>query len=130
MSAIKYLKEKEWIMGNGQCPECYGVPPVWHGHPLHLTSDSIGHKPDCKLASAIRDAGGHPIMIGEYKSEIEYEDYITDSGFLSTRLKTEHGCPKVKAFNDECQKKMDEILFKILLGDKETSTILMDSGCV
>jgi hypothetical protein len=85
--AIKYLKKKEWSMGNGQCPECCGVPPDWLGHPLYLDSSKIGHKPGCKLASALNSVGEHPVMIGEFVSDKVYECYVDNSGFLSTRIK-------------------------------------------
>lgn len=87
MTAMRYLLEKEWSMGNGQCPECCGVPASWHGHPLYLTTENIGHKKGCKLAAAIRSAGGKPLMVGQFKSDVEHESYITDSGFYSTRIK-------------------------------------------
>jgi len=85
MKAIDYLRGKEWSMGNGQCPECCGVPPDWHGHIVHLTGDTIGHEKKCPLASVLRDLGEVPVMIGGYKSDVVYETYWTESGFLSTR---------------------------------------------
>jgi hypothetical protein len=86
MTAREYLERREWSMGNGQCPDCYGVPPDWLGHPLHLDASSIGHEPDCDLAAALKDDGATPVMRGEFKSEKVYElDW--SSGFLSTRLK-------------------------------------------
>jgi hypothetical protein len=85
MNAIKYLQNKEWSMGNGQCPECGGVPESWHGHPCHMTAESIGHKHDCYLAGALLELGVKPLMRGKYKSEVVYEIYTTEEGFLSTR---------------------------------------------
>lgn len=82
-----YLKEKEWSMGHNQCPECSGVPPEWHGHPLFLIAETIGHKHDCPLAKALVEVGETPIMIGNYKSPIVYECYWNTSGLLSTRIK-------------------------------------------
>lgn len=111
-TALKYLREKEWSMGNGQCPECCGVPATWHGHPLHLTPETIGHKVGCELASAIRSAGGAPLMIGEFKSDVEFEPYITEKGFYSTRPKTVDGCPRIKKMNEE----FDRMLLTILHG--------------
>jgi len=86
MIALAYLQKNEWSKGNGQCPECSGVPASWHGHPLHKTSETIGHESECPLASAIKELGGAPLMMGEYKSDKKYESYVTNGGFLSTRL--------------------------------------------
>ncbi len=60
--ARAWLKRKEWSMGNGQCPECFGVPPSWLGHPCYLTPDTIGHKFNCALAAVLKD----PIMLGYF----------------------------------------------------------------
>lgn len=84
--ALEYLKKLEWSMGNGQCPDCEGVPPRWHGHPLYLTADRIGHKCGCPMAQALTYLGETPLMCGEYKSNNVYETYIKQSGILSTRL--------------------------------------------
>ena len=84
--ALKHLKKLEWSMGKGQCPDCEGVPPRWHGHPLYLTADRIGHKWGCPMAQALTDLGEIPTMCGEYKSNNVYETYIKQSGILSTRL--------------------------------------------
>lgn len=86
MSALKYLLSKEWGMGNGQCPECFGVPEEGHGrHPAHYSAEFIGHDLDCMLAKSIKELGGHPLFQGGYKSDVIYESYWTDSGLLSTR---------------------------------------------
>lgn len=61
MSSLKYLKKREWSMGNGQCPDCCGVHKGWLGHPLYLDGTEIGHEPKCSLAVAIADAGGKPL---------------------------------------------------------------------
>ena len=79
MSAIKYLKGKEWSMGNGQCPDCCGVPASWHGHPNYMTPETIGHKEDCTLADSLSELGESPLFIGEFKSDKEYEDFISEA---------------------------------------------------
>lgn len=111
----KYLLEKQWSMGNGQCPECYGVPESWLGHPLYLNSSNIGHKKDCKLANMLIENGCKPLFIGKSKLKTEYECYITKNGIFSTRLKTKNGCPILKKENDELRNKLDEILLNALL---------------
>jgi hypothetical protein len=111
----KLLKDKEWSMGNGQCPECYGVPEDWIGHPLYLNSKNIGHKADCILAKSMQDVGLKPLYIGKSKIKKEYETYIDDMGIYSTRPKTKEGCPKLKEMNRELQKKFDDIIFDALL---------------
>lgn len=59
--AKRYLQKLEWSMGNGQCPECCGVPKGWR-----LTEpEDMGHKADCNLAAALRDLGDTPLMIGD-----------------------------------------------------------------
>jgi hypothetical protein len=85
MSALDYLQQKEWSMGNGQCPECCGVHAGWLGHLLYLTDENIGHKETCALAAAIKDVGGEPLMIGQMKSGRRFESYWTDKGFRATR---------------------------------------------
>jgi hypothetical protein len=95
--AVDYLKSKEWSMGNGQCPDCYGVPASWHGHPLHMKADGVGHEADCTLAAALRDLGDKPLMKGEFTSAVEFEHYISESGIYVTRPKTAEGCPRHKA---------------------------------
>lgn len=65
-AALSYLQRKEWSMGNGQCPDCYGVSPKWLGHPLYMTADSIGHKQGCPLATVIASLSATPVMIGSF----------------------------------------------------------------
>lgn len=89
MSALKFLLAKEWSMGNGQCPECCGVPEDWIGHPCHLDSTKIGHEPDCELAAAIKDAGGAPLMMGESKRADTYRIATSPQGFLVTEPVTQ-----------------------------------------
>ncbi|MDY6862956.1 MAG: hypothetical protein SV062_08205 [Thermodesulfobacteriota bacterium] len=113
MTALKYLKKQEWSMGNGQCPECYGVSPKWLGHPLHLDSSTIGHKPGCQMAESLSSLGATPVMIGEFVSNKVYECYITNSGIFSTRPKTKNGCSKLRTMN----KKFDAILFDAIFGE-------------
>lgn len=108
MSAVKYLQDKEWSMGNGQCPECCGAPDSWHGHPCHMTTESIGHELDCSLAASLSDLGVTPLMKGEYISDVEYEHYITDSGCFSTRPKTKDGCAKWKAYSEKMNKSLSD----------------------
>ena len=87
MKALEFLQDKEWSMGNGQCPECCGVPESWHGHLLYPTSENIGHKADCILAAAIKDVDGTPVMIGDYQSDVEYEAIWTKGGIMSMKNK-------------------------------------------
>jgi len=47
---IKYLKSKEWTMGNGQCHECCGNKPR-HG----WWTPTIGHRKGCKLAICLEE---------------------------------------------------------------------------
>lgn len=99
--AAKYLKRREWSMGNGQCPECCGVPASWHGkHPLHMDAASIGHEANCQLAAALRNAGEAPLMKGMFISNVEYEQYISDDGCFGVRPKTTEGCQRYRAFVD------------------------------
>jgi len=49
--------EKEWSMGNGQCPDCCG-----HAPNKHWWTDFIGHELDCPLAALLKDAGHSPVM--------------------------------------------------------------------
>jgi len=72
-------------MGNGQCPECCGVPESWHGTVNHLTADTIGHKKNCLLAASLREKGITPTMKGSFTGP-DYETYWNDNGFLHTRI--------------------------------------------
>ena len=84
---INFLVKREWSMGNGQCPECYGVPPSWHGHPSYNTSENIGHKAECIQAKMMCEVGLIPLIIGDYKSDVVYEQYwqkMPDGNSIST----------------------------------------------
>ncbi len=49
--AIKYLRKKEWSMGNGQCPECCACHS---GNPGWVRDcDHLGHNRSCKLAKSL-----------------------------------------------------------------------------
>lgn len=114
MGALEYLKEREWSMGNGQCPDCCGCPADWLGHPLYLTGEKLGHKKDCKIAIALVELGEKPLFKGGCEATEEYESYITDSGFFSTRLKTPEGCPKIKKMNEEFRQSFTNTLMEHL----------------
>ena len=88
---LKYLLDKEWSMGNGQCPECCGVHTGWLGHPLYLTSKNIGHKKECVLAASIKENKGDVIYKGEFKSSVEYWNIISENGCFSTEIKPADG---------------------------------------
>lgn len=63
MSAgLKYLLDAEWSVGNGQCPGCMGVSPVFLSWKKPA---DIGHRLDCGHAAAIVALGGKPLMLGE-----------------------------------------------------------------
>ena len=109
--AIDYLKKREWSMGNGQCPECFGVPESWHGHPCHMSAKTIGHEAGCSLAEALRAAGERPLMKGEFNSDTQFEGYISDEGFHGTRPKTAEGCPRYRADADKMRQAFDAALF-------------------
>ena len=106
MNAREYLRKREWSMGNGQCPECCGVSPDWLGHPLHLDSSTIGHKPACPLAASLASLGAHPLMLGDFASDAVFECFMTDDRILSTRPKTKNGCPNIKSMNEQFDKKL------------------------
>ena len=101
--ALKFLRDKEWSMGNGQCPTCYGVPESWFGHPLHMKPETIGHKDGCERAEAIKELGGEVVMQGDFKSDVEWESFISDSGMYGTRKKRPGvpPCPRLKRVNEE-----------------------------
>lgn len=101
MSVLTYLQNKEWSMGNGQCPECYGVSEEWLGHPLYLTSEKLGHQKGCPLAAQLKASGGNPLMQGGCLLKQEFELYLSDNGLLGTRKKTKEGCPRIKKINDD-----------------------------
>ena len=51
-NTIKYLKSKEWSIGNGQCPQCCGCKPRkgWW-------TDTVGHELNCLLAKSLQEIG-------------------------------------------------------------------------
>lgn len=53
VSLLKFLREKEWTMGNGQCHECCGKAPR-----QRWWTETVGHRKDCKLAKSIESLGG------------------------------------------------------------------------
>jgi len=61
---LEYLLQREWSMGNGQCPDCCGVPEGWLGHPCHRRPESLGHQSDCPLALALHAEGYNPLFQG------------------------------------------------------------------
>ncbi len=50
----QYLKKLQWSMGNGQCPECFGLKPFTFER---YTRRSHGHKQGCLLAKSMQAAG-------------------------------------------------------------------------
>jgi hypothetical protein len=48
----EFLLKVQWNMGNGQCPECYGCEPGFHG-PSSMMYKEEGHFQDCLLAAAL-----------------------------------------------------------------------------
>ena len=110
-AALQYLKSREWSMGNGQCPDCCGVPASWHGHPLYMTAEKIGHQAECNLAVALLQLGETPLMKGAFKSNAKFEHYISETGFYGTRLKTADGCPRYKAEAEKMREAWDEAVY-------------------
>ena len=49
----KYLRKKEWSMGNGQCDECEGLGPDMLG----WDPSTFGHEKDCKFAKMMVELG-------------------------------------------------------------------------
>lgn len=84
-TTLKYLLDKEWSMGNGQCPECCGVSEKWLGHFNHLDSTKLGHEKDCVIADMLIEHGIKPLFIGKSKLKQKYEIYVTDNGFVGVR---------------------------------------------
>ena len=111
---IQYLKKKEWSMGNGQCPECCGVPKNWHGHPCHMEAESIGRKENCGVAKALICAGEKPLFIGEYLSTAKFEHFISENGILGTRRETKNGCHRVKKYNKKLKRERYNAMFDIM----------------
>ncbi len=108
MSAAEiYLRRKEFSIGNGQCPECCGVPPSWLGHPLHRTQDTIGHKKDCDLAQAITSVGGSVVFIGEYKS-FDFAPSYRENTVRGAAAK------KLSEWSASCWDKNEAKLFEVL----------------
>jgi hypothetical protein len=52
--AIKQLRNMEWSMGNGQCPQCHGCRPNkgWW-------TKTVGHQKNCGIALALKELGAN-----------------------------------------------------------------------
>jgi hypothetical protein len=74
-SYLVRLKEKEWSMGNGQCPSCGGLAPGWYkkdGFSSDIRDPKmIGHRKFCILARMLKDYGGTPIILGKFAPTTE-----------------------------------------------------------
>lgn len=112
--ALNYLKSIEYSMGNGQCPECYGVPPSWHGHPCHLTPQSIGHKANCSIAQAIISSGGD-VIFKNSSSELPLGPRYKKGSALYEYKNS----PEYKAWAQKTNKEWDDFLFKIATRGKK-----------
>jgi len=64
----KYLLDKEWSMGNGQCLECSGLRVGYWSNFKIWTSVDEGHQCNCRFAAVMKEAGLTPIF-----KEIVYE---------------------------------------------------------
>jgi hypothetical protein len=54
----KYLLDKEWSMGNGQCDECCGLGPDWgKGFMNEPLPEETGHTRNCKFAKMLKELG-------------------------------------------------------------------------
>ena len=62
--ALKLLRDGEWSMGNGQCPDCEACRPdeTWH-------VEFVGHERECARANAIQELGGEVEWKKENKTE-------------------------------------------------------------
>lgn len=68
-SYVTKLREKEWSMGHGQCPECCGLGPKLYldGFANEIKNPKlIGHSKFCLLARVMRDRELNPIMLGKF----------------------------------------------------------------
>jgi len=56
-ASLKYLQDREWSMGNGQCPDCCRAKPG-----IGWWTDTVGHREGCPLAVALGELGAAPEM--------------------------------------------------------------------
>ena len=58
-NTVEYLRNREWSMGNGQCPECCGHPLEWIGHPCCSGAylEKLGHTDECPWAKMLEEVG-------------------------------------------------------------------------
>ena len=61
----EFLREREWNGGNGCCAECGGQRPSFYS-----LEDTIGHKPECKMALSLE-------LYGEYVDWERKNDSVT-----------------------------------------------------
>lgn len=114
---LDYLLKKEWSDGNGQCPECCGVPERWPPHPLFLTPETLGHKPDCDLAQSIEEVGGEPLYLGQ---SLRKDRWRTKRSGVLQCVPEDEPYSKLETQNlDVWQERLDQILFEMLTSDLE-----------
>jgi hypothetical protein len=60
----RYLRRKQWSMGNGQCEECCGLRPdkEWHywnpvTKEVRYEYDQMGHDKKCRFAKLMKELG-------------------------------------------------------------------------
>lgn len=98
MSAVTYLRSKEWSMGNGQCPECCGAHAGWYGHPCHLEEASIGHKVDCSLAASLKSLAENVLYLGTFIATPEKKKEVEDA--REARRNSPEGIAARKVWNE------------------------------
>jgi hypothetical protein len=81
-SVTSYLKAKEWSLGNGQCPECYGSKPRHKWWTI-----TVGHKADCVLAKALEEIKIKPIYEHINYSKERFR-MIRDAKEIAKKIKT------------------------------------------
>jgi len=74
--AIAYLRQREWSMGSGQCPDCCGMKTDFGCGTDNIWKDSPkGHERECPLAIALTGLGESPLMLPK-KEEIARLIYL------------------------------------------------------
>lgn len=59
-STKDWLLDIEWRMGNGQCPQCYGLGPNFEKEYKWTGFNRGPYKENCPLARALEELGGKP----------------------------------------------------------------------
>ena len=107
---IKYLRDKEWTMGNGQCDDCCGTDPnmIWG-----LGRDKrSGHEKDCPAAKCLEELGEKVFYKGDKRDPDLQAEFDKAQSEDDIHWKKMYEGSEMQKICEEHQKKWDEIVIR------------------